>query len=150
MKRKLKAPPTKAPKTKGRFGPPPKPKSKPKRKERQVSKPKDRDHDYDHPDAEPANAIMPGPDQGDQSPAPASTYETSRTYPGPSSPLVEPPPDHDTAQRERHPIEASLENIDETVRKALGGEPGSGIFALLATVAATLGVKLTPPPAPRK
>lgn len=141
MKRKLKAPPTKAPKTKGRFGPPPKPKSKPKRKERQVSKPKEHDHDYDHPDKEPANEVMPGPDQGDQSPA---DYKRPGTSTG--GPLIEPPPDHD-APRERHPIEATLENIDEAVRKSLGGEPGSGVFALLATVAASLGVKLTPPAA---
>jgi hypothetical protein len=138
MKRKPKAPPTKAPKSKGRFGPPPKPKSKPKRKERQVSKPKDHDHDY-------ADEPIPGPDQGDQTPAGYASPGTST-----GGPLVEPPPDHDYAPRERHPIEASLETIDETVRKSLGGEPGSGIFALLATVAAQLGVKLTPPPAPRK
>lgn len=105
-----------------------------------MSKPKNHDHDYDHPDAEPANEVMPGPDQGDQSP---STYETSRTYPGPTpSPLVEPPPDHD-AKREPHPIEAALTSADEAIRKAQGGPEGSGIKALLAIVAAQIGVKLT-------
>lgn len=41
-----------------------------------------------------------------------------------------------------HPIEAALEVIDDAVRQSQGGEPGSGVFALLAVVAAQIGVKI--------
>jgi hypothetical protein len=61
---------------------------------------------------------IPGPDQGEQSP-----------------------------EREQHPIEATLTTIDEAMRQSQGGEPGSGIYALLANVAAQMGVKITPPAA---
>lgn len=132
MKRKTKAPPTKAPKNKGRFGPAPKAKPrKPQRKETRMSnKPKNHDHDYDK---EPEGAIA-GLDQGDSGPGPYTTEQ--------ASPLVEPPPDHDADRRERHPIEAALTQADEAIRKSQGGPEGSGIKALLAIVAAQMGVKI--------
>jgi outer membrane biosynthesis protein TonB len=114
-KRKAKPPPTIAPKRKKTKPPPVL-----KRKVAKVSKPKEHDHDYDHPDKEPANEVMPGADQGEQSP-----------YADPPEPT-----------RERHPIEAELEAIDAAVIKAQGGPPGSGIKALLALVAAQIGVKI--------
>jgi hypothetical protein len=96
-----------------------KPKSdlvKPKRKETTpMSRPKNETYGD-----EPADEPIPGPDQGEQ------------------TPLVEPPPDHDA-----HPIEAALEAADTAVRKTQGGPPGSGVKALLAVVAAQIGVKLT-------
>lgn len=45
----------------------------------------------------------------------------------------------------RHPIEAALEEIDEAVRASQGGKPGSGVYSLLAIVAAQIGVKVPPP-----
>ena len=123
-------------------------KRKPKRKVRTMNRPDDETHKerearekrereaHEHEQKERAardkREPIPGPDQGEQSPTP--------TYPGATTggPLVEPKPD----KREPHPIEAALESIDEAVRKNQGGPPGSGIKALLALVAAQIGVKV--------
>ena len=70
-----------------------------------------------------ANEPIPGPDQGEQAP-----YTTE---PIPTEPDL-------------GAIFAALIAADDAVRKAHGGgEPGAGIKALLALVAAQLGVKLT-------
>lgn len=71
-----------------------------------------------HRDETPDDEPIPGPDQGEQTPLPPTP-------------------------KEPHPIEAALEGVDEAVRKSQGGPPGSGIKALLAVVAAQIGVKIT-------
>lgn len=63
------------------------------------------------------------------------------------APVIEPKPEPAPPEPEHEPdtfdpIHAALIAADEAVRKAQGGEEGSGVKALLAIVGAQIGVKI--------